>query len=811
MSEKPMFTNDEDYVEAVRKFINRPIDGDYCRQFCRPLANTESHSKISIYSVNKLIDQKNEAIYRLCEWVSRWIPANPSKQSIVSKHRDAYVTLRDDDEEISGDSALNYVNVFHKDNVFKIDTIMRENRAISLVGARGSGKTAFMNYWLSASNSQLENDKIIWFRVDITKVYDIYNLTHQKNVHEILIRYNRVHTAFVVLLYGGYVRIPNIKQLGESFRDNDLFKKIFYNLSFGEIRSEIDLIQRSISTFVNGIIAVDGKNRIDISREYVKHVLTKENPRLIEAYDAVFSQIASLIRKNEFIYLSIIDGLDNISWTRSDRFYIESCRVIKKFFGSLCERLDGSVKFIIAVRPETMLEIDRYIATDSGQNDTPDRYPLLFEKVFIKVPPPEAILKRKLTAAKESQAFKEERLDIARGIGQEDLSNTITVLINENTSHFGTTIGSIKEQIIAINEMPHGAVRGIMRKFVGKEESEYSQTYLKLLFDNDVRAMIDNYYRVLRVMTVCRNKKIPLYNRPDRMIQYIFLNGYAFMDTETLRTETGKRNSTTQRGSVFPNIFWYDINMHNGNSNNWFGLCGLRVLQMLNYKRTTFGDVVVILGDIFGYPQDLVMECVEAFVAFGLVEVDIHSHIHPLNQSDERTFFSVVNDCDPAIIRESWAPLVITEKAMLYLKYIWSRPDIMYYYALDAPLGVEFVANDTRYIKLSRSFEELQSIEDFYVAAIPTVAVFYRHITHFHKLEMNRIPGKLDASQHKDKIYNYITSVEKFKQYMDLPNYYINYLNTFLRRGISKENPSHASRADRLRRDIEGVINYEGL
>jgi hypothetical protein len=140
----------------------------------------------------------------------------------------------------------------------------------------------------------------------------------------------------------------------------------------------------------------------------------------------------------------------------------------------------------------------------------------------------------------------------------------------------------------------------------------------------------------------------------------------------------------------------------------------------------------------------------------------------------------------------------------LMWEYILARADLMYYYCLDIPLGIGFV-QDQRIALLNRDFQDLRSIEDFFVASIPTVAVFYRHIFQYNKFELEQLeerfrksPCGLDA----------LIRIDVYREFLELPPHWQINLELLVKRGIEARRPELRDRAEKLKRNIEEVLTY---
>jgi hypothetical protein len=268
------------------------------------------------------------------------------------------------------------------------------------------------------------------------------------------------------------------------------------------------------------------------------------------------------------------------------------------------------------------------------------------------------------------------------------------------------------------------------------------------------------------------------------------------MDTENLRGE-GLRKDIVDRGSVFPNIFWYDLHSAGLTTGKWHGLCGLRLLQTLRcYGELLAGDVGALLHLAFGYSKFVVTECIEAFVAFGLLALKMDER--PNNT--ELRLEQASTDQHLKLYRV-WIRL--TPKALLYLDFIWTRFDILYFLALDTPLDQTMV-DDDRLVRIHRDVEDPRKVfSDYQEAAIPTVTVLMRHIVDFHRREMTALETNLNRAPTTERI---VPNAKHYSEHLALPRIWRGNYSEFVERAIDTTNPRTRERAENLRLNIRGAF-----
>jgi GTPase SAR1 family protein len=157
-----------------------------------------------------------------------WVPSNPSKKDVVEHLNEVYVDelhekcLLDhkDTEEIANYSNNN--NNKDKDiesyNSFKI---INSDENVVIVGNRGCGKTTFLNYWFNNFSYDIqEKNKIIWSRIDASKIYRHWDVFDNKIKENKLATYHKIHLVYVVLSYSGHF------DFNTNVTVDDLFKEI---------------------------------------------------------------------------------------------------------------------------------------------------------------------------------------------------------------------------------------------------------------------------------------------------------------------------------------------------------------------------------------------------------------------------------------------------------------------------------------------------------------------------------------------------------------------------------------------------------
>lgn len=788
------------------QYVNKPIGDNSVRQFVRPLDSLFEDKPRVVYDTAGRLGPPRNYKYLLLERVSRWLPANPS-----SPERSAQISAAYEPYGAPHSPHGRKIANYRVEERYQFDYDVEQNDCIALIGPRGSGKTTFINHWLSNSSRKWESraEPKIWFRTDARKVYRVWRTQRKRSVSEVLELYNRVHTLYVLLTYGGIFPSGAWAAIARRGQINKLFAIALIELKENAWYSDILTIENYFLTFIRGKYPGARDELEDISVGVVQHTINDARGDIIEKIDRIYAYVLRTFAAKKIEIMTLLDSVDNISWTQNDTFYIEFCRAIIPFYENVKRRYSGQTRLIISVRPETIDQIELLAHREHGGpgfSRLEGGQASLFCRTYIGVPPSEAVLARKFEAA-VSEAFKSVRDEVAAKcddplVYRREVLGAVEPLKKSIVAHFESVSAEVKrvykQSILPEFREGHAADQASRARWERLLQSGDS-LYVRLFFDRDMRAMLENLYRTLRVKEYLGEVAgIHGYANAQRLIQYMFLNGNAMMDTDMQTAATGHRKDFSSRGLVFPNLFWFNYREEPHGVSVWMGMCGLRILQTLRYRSNLLmGDLVYLLSVCFGYSRGALIECIEAYVAFGLVEVSAR-----VGGGERRLVLPAVA-ADPDLSRYS-ANVQLADKGILYLDYVWCDPAIMYFFALDTPLGVGFVEEDTKYIFVNREFEQMEKPnENFFLSAIPTVATLYRHIKHFDAIERRQLAQRFAGAE--SDLSPVLNSVALYKQYLELPATWLAEFRALIR---SVCETSSAERLGNLRNRVVGVLGF---
>lgn len=800
------------YCSALIKCCNEPIPAKYIRFFSRQLARLTKPDRPRLGEITSLISLEDNLPYAFLERVSRWIPANPSKAATYRQITSTYLPI-ERTEHAQHDCAN--ARLAQWPSRFGLDAAIenKKNRVILLKGPRGIGKTAFLNYWLTIRTRELESKDITWFRIDIAKIYEIW-VEHRYSIEQLpslIIRYHRVHTLYVLLVYSGHMSTREDQHRFPHDETSDLFRRVLRSMqSDRKLYDHIEHFARDLRKIADSLIPQLGE-RYDISREVVAAVLARADKRMLDCIGDIIDGFNSECKRLRIEALLIVDGLDNISWSHAPGFYVASCEAIAKFVGIYCKELNA--RAILAVRPETAWELE-VIATrsDSGWNNLSAVQGVegsnhVIKHLSVRVPNPIDIVRTKV-AASLGDVFRHEFDNALRQLPETAYRETCL----QRLGHAHVTVEKTIRDLIGVVNLELNQLAGWRAEYKNQESrikrpiEETARACCELLFDNDVRAFLENVLRIIRVQYFAMSRRVPRADEPDRLVQHIFLNGKTFLDSADM-ARWGARKDCRERGSVFPNIFWYDTALNKPEAWRWHGLAGLRLLQALRmYGPQTAGDLVSMLFIVFEYDRGVVREIIEAFIAFGLVEVQVFEN-RDMRHWHEKTGHKLIATVDNSVTSNLTAVVEITAKGHLYFEYVWGRPELLYFFALDTPLGNGFVNDDSRYVRNHRSYEDYTSIVDFYRAAIPTGQVLLRHIVHFSRVEKDRALREIESIREHlkpliqpDDLQEYINCLDDFGTWVER-------FSAFVELGLNrKHGDDEIVQVEELKLDLEGFL-----
>jgi len=741
--------------------------------------------------VARRITPDEARVLKFIQHTSRWVPANPSNDKTVDKITGTYVGVSHVKEIHGGlGSTPNIANLV-TDGGFAFDGSIDAAKYILLSGVRGVGKTAFMNYWLTQNTRSLETMNTTWFRIDATKVYKIWQQYKNVDVKDLFERYYLVHAIYVLLRYSGEIH----NRSGSDFSaitTSSFFRQVVDNL----IEKNSSAVEKCVELYIKS--KQQAPVKADESVDIVSRIVTQWTKETKGLFEQVKAAIAKEFETQGIVTISIIDGIDNIAWTKRNTFYQKTCDQFPIITEKIMRAFGPQSRMILAARPETIHEVRHVTSDDTSPSGFNWQYNHDQLQEWRIIPPPaKEVLMKKLSAASDGNMFSEERLEAATDEKEKSFLETILIEIKRDTQIYPEAIENNTRDALKY------ALKGRVDPRLQTIERSLSQdNLLKFVFDNDLRAYLDNVVKVFFIRrSLLSRHGVPLAEFQRRIMQFVLLNGRPFFNSrEQYIALEGKKSRANyrDRGMVFPNLFWWPIETTSGSLDNWHGLAALRLLQLAKSKGSfTCGDLIYCTHIVFGYDVEVLIEIMESLVAFGLVD------IHTETSATDFSFKKLANHKLHHYNNRGY----VTEKGNVYPALVFARPDLLYFYALDTPQKYDLVVEDTRMI---RSFFEFTTgtVEDqFFAAAIPTVATFLLHVFHFSGVDNSKVRSrKAKANSEHRRCIDYFGGQQAVLDAIALP---LNLKGAFLdwaSRGMSPS-PSRSSKdANDIVENVVGVF-----
>jgi hypothetical protein len=669
-----------------------------------------------------------------------WFPANPNKKDTVDRSKRLYVECIHPPKNSANKTYINIpTNTLYSNDIkYEIDKLIEdairssEWKNIIVQGDRGAGKTAFFNYWLNNQTKKLEDNKILWFRVDVSKIYKLWieqSNESKFNYNFSILDYHKAHTVYVICKYCN-------ENLPEKILASDALTKIWTGVK-----------RRALSMYeLNGIFENDLSNFIKNKDEFFNPDNTENYIRLINEDINKFERVKTLynlctkeIKDLGYTVLIFIDGLDNIPLEPKNRLFYEAMiKDAAKIFYSDYKSAFGLpvCALILAVRPETARHLHNS-GTSYHKNKMEEHVPSYW---YIAPCCPNNLLKHKtsvvdkpnckaLSEYKENieNYFRESTIGEFRLFNREE-KNRIIISNSGDFKRFANTYVNnlitaisvrykIAEKIIS--QLPGNIIK---LNFSSDKIRTNSTTFIRDIMNNNMRVFSDNFLSIFDAINFMNYTKVSDAKNINRYLEYMLLNGYDFLNSP-------KTQSKTLRGHVLPNLFYWDKSYKN-NNNRWMGLLNLRILQLLNINceeeeqfagKTQYKYLINFLHNLFEYPKDLIENQLTYLIGFGLVKYSDSDIGLQKGNSLSKEFFH-------------FGELQITNKGRFILDFIFIYPEWLYFCALDTHL-LRVHVNYRKYYSMHKPPIELdrENIKDelksnFHASFIPTTIMLVRHI-----------------------------------------------------------------------------------
>lgn len=496
------------------------------------------------------------------------ISANPSKQSTIDALNAIYI-------KYASDIDVNRNDIINSPMGFKsfCETLTFNSniKTIFIKGSRGTGKTTLINYLANNFTRFLESEKkVLWFRVDVTKIYDEWKTSNDKegNYQQITLRdYLAIQIPFVVCKY---------QHTSEAF--GKIAKKAF-------TRKVLQRINNACKTRGSNFNKYDVRELLQLNDKSISHTPSE--------------QIINFATNQGYKVCIIIDGIDNIDFRLYRNDY-------EKF-------LDQFLDIFQSGRKENY--IDKYIV--SFRQETYDHLKLKKPPFFVKndykcfhvvpVSIPELLAKKAEVAKKPVGKFcsikDEEAINksIQERIAEENYLKKFNSFSKFDDAFIEYSRNYVDDLIATLNDI-----------LPFENPINTYQQILTYIASGNIRDFVINFVNSWR-MKLLFEKYGREVSETARVIESLLLNGRNYIHSSSQISES-------PAGYLLPNIFWFNANESEG---KWHGLCGLRILQYLKTPYSTEKEKLVQnLRSNFGYKDKIIYERLNTFLKNGLVTFD---------------------------------------------------------------------------------------------------------------------------------------------------------------------------------------------
>jgi hypothetical protein len=452
--------------------------------------------------------------------------------------------------------------------------------------------------------------------------------------------------------------------------------------------------------------------------------------------EEIYELMVAALEQRAIGTVCIIDGIDNVSYSKNNSKYQTMCDEMKMFFTDYFMKFPNlKKKLLLASRPETIPELE-IRAVGTNYKATNDFIEVLYRTVSMPVVEPARVLQKKIEAIKRPE-FAAERQTFLAGIQKLHPNDSEIEVINARIKKYGETRFErlVREEF---NEILAGFQFSNRSFYVSRLEEG---NFLTDFFDGDVRSYLASFRRIAHGKRYYVALNIQNIDSVELIPEIFVLSGRIYKTSAFNVSEGRDRYIRPNNADLFPNIFWYEATGRAERIHQWHGLCGLRLLQLSMFREKRVYEIAKILNALFDYPFDVIEEIIQTFVAYGLINVE---------HDEERYISSPISPSGPLFVdnplAEHMSIISTTKKgricatlSLVYFKWL-------YFLSLDTPLLKFFLPEDSgdNFIRFYKSFADpIHSEFNFWDAVVPTSSVLLKHIFHFHRREMGKVKERI--------------------------------------------------------------------
>jgi len=457
-----------------------------------------------------------------------------------------------------------------------------------LKGEKGSGKTTTLNCWLIRNNNKLNDNNILWIKVDVSFLYEYAGMPRIRNSVDIN-DYTRAYLAFIFAHltdnckkeYKPYSSICNSMREDQITFDKITRGKIIKSDVYEYLNQEVSA--REIVHFYNNIRDA----YFSEDQNWLKN-MSKAGAAIINRYISTMQAPYKL--------LVIIDGIDNVEFSNPEEYKTYSY-LIKQLAEYLLEQKLGIAK-LVAARYKTAEEIIANVLNNPRGEG----------KLRINVDRDGGnILELKQPRA-PIISIAEKYEEILRNNIKKPMSDKQKKILKIYTEYAKRGINKIKIKNVYHNNIPNY----LYYKYTTVDHAIYR------LIQNVAVEEYDSKNKLVNI-----TQRIYQMSPPIKVLDNIniYLAGKLAIKQPTHKRD--RRYSVARnnkKGPVAPNVFYGEYR-----GEIWYGMTAIRIMQYIIYNGCAeLNEIIQTLNKLFQYDTDIIKRKIYELAHYSVIDTSIY-------------------------------------------------------------------------------------------------------------------------------------------------------------------------------------------